>query len=297
MQMLRLWILSGVLVIASASAQTLNGVIDLHAHADPDSVPRSIDALSLVKLAKSSGFRGIVLKNHYEPTASWAALARAQTPGIEVFGGIALNRSVGGINAAAVERMTRVYGAWGRIVWMPTFDSENQVKTSREKRPFVPVSRTGRLLDPVFDVLDVIAKHNLVLATGHSTPAEVFMLIREAQKRQIKSIIVTHAMLSPVSMNVDQMREAAERGVMIEFVGNAVIGNSKSLTFEQYAAAMRKVGFENCILSSDLGQKGNPLHPDGLLQIFEGLRKAGVKPEEIEMMVKQNPARLLGLQR
>jgi hypothetical protein len=297
MRMLLLWILSGVLALTPLRAQTLNGVVDIHAHSDPDSMPRSIDALALVKLARENGFRGIVLKNHYEPTASWAALARTQTPGIEVFGGIALNRSVGGINAAAVERMTRVYGGWGRIVWMPTFDSENQVKTSREKRPFVPISSRGRLLDPVLGVLDLIAKHSLVLATGHSTPAENFMLIREAQKRHIANIVVTHAMLAPVSMNVDQMREAAERGAMIEFVGNAVAGNSKSIRFEQYAEAMRQIGIERCILSSDFGQKGNPLHTEGLLQVFEGLRKAGLKPEEIEMMAKQNPARLLGLQR
>src|SRR5919109_1498404 len=99
---------------AIAPAQTLDGVVDIHAHSAPDSVPRSIDALALVKLAKERGFRAIVLKNHYEPTASWAALARAQTPGIEVFGGIALNRTVGGVNPAAVERMTRVTGGWGR---------------------------------------------------------------------------------------------------------------------------------------------------------------------------------------
>lgn len=297
MRKLLFWILSGVLVLTPLQAQTLQGVVDIHAHADPDSVPRSIDALALVKLAKNSGFRGLVLKNHYEPTASWAAMARAQTPGIDVFGGIALNRSVGGINAAAVERMSRVYGGWGRIVWMPTYDSENHVKTSREKRPFVPISRRGMLLGPVLDLLDVVAKHNLILATGHSTPAENFMLIREAQKRHIANIVVTHGMLAPVSMSVDQMREAGERGAMIEFVGNAVVGQTKSFTFEQYAAAMRKIGFEHCILSSDFGQKGNPLHTDGLLQVFEGLRKAGLKPEEIEMMVKQNPARLLGLQR
>ncbi|MCS7023168.1 MAG: DUF6282 family protein [Bryobacteraceae bacterium] len=285
----------GTMILTQAGGQSLEGVLDLHAHAGPDSVPRSIDALALAKLAHAKGFRGIVLKNHYEPTASWAALARAQTPGLEIFGGIVLNRSVGGINPAAVEQMTRVYGSWGRIVWMPTFDAENHVKTVREPRPFVSISRSGRLLGPVLQVLDVIAKYNLVLATGHSSPAESFMLIREAQKRQIRRIVVTHAMVAPVSMSVEQMREAAERGAMIEFVANAVVGKSKSLTFERYAEAMRRVGYPNCILSSDLGQRDNPLHPDGLVEAFSGLRQAGVPPEEIERMAKYNPARLLGL--
>src|ERR1051326_3125068 len=115
-------------------AQTLAGVIDFHVHAAPDSVPRSIDALALARLAKSKGMRGLVLKNHYEPTASLAWLVRKVVPGIEIFGGIDLNRSVGGINPAAVERMTMMLGGWGRVVWMPTFDAENQVRYSRENR-------------------------------------------------------------------------------------------------------------------------------------------------------------------
>ena len=85
--------------------------------------------------------RAIVLKNHYESTAGIAYLVRTLVPGIEVFGGIDLNLTVGGINPAAVEHMTRVTGGWGRIVWMPTFDAENQVRYSKEARPFVGVSR------------------------------------------------------------------------------------------------------------------------------------------------------------
>src|SRR5258707_5216717 len=112
---------------AGLAAQPLNGVIDIHVHSDPDSVPRSIDAIDLARLAKSRGMRALVLKNHYEPTASLAYVVRQEVPGIEVFGGIDLNRTVGGINPAAVERMTLVKGGWGRLVWMPTFDAENQV--------------------------------------------------------------------------------------------------------------------------------------------------------------------------
>ncbi|HYI95389.1 MAG TPA: DUF6282 family protein, partial [Bryobacteraceae bacterium] len=124
----------------------LQGVVDLHAHSDPDSVPRTIDAIDLAKLAASRGMRALVLKNHYESTASLAYLARKQVPGIELFGGIALNRSVGGVNPAAVERMTLVKGGWGRVVWMPTFDAG-----------VVPVSRDGKLLPSVDAVLDLIA--------------------------------------------------------------------------------------------------------------------------------------------
>src|SRR5712692_9668804 len=141
------------LAATGLSAQSLDGVIDIHVHADPDSVPRSIDAIDLAKLAKSKGMRGLVLKSHYEPTASMAYLVRKEVPGIEIFGGIDLNRTVGGVNPAAVERMTMMKGGCGRVVWMPTFDAENQVRYSKESRPFVPVAKNGDLLPEVKQVI------------------------------------------------------------------------------------------------------------------------------------------------
>ncbi len=286
-----------VLVLANtASSQSLEGVVDIHAHSGPDVVPRSIDALSAAKLAKARGLRGIVLKNHYEATSSLANLARREAPGLAVFGGIALNRPVGGVNLAAVERMAKVDGGYGRVVWMPTFDSENQVKTNRENRPYVSVSRNGQLLPEVLEVLDFIARAKLVLATGHSTPAEVLALVREGRKRGIASIVVTHGMLAPVSMTVEQLRAATAVGAYVEFVGNAMIGTTRSATFAQYAEAIRGVGVDHAILSSDLGQANNPLHPDGLETIFAGLRGAGMSIEEIDRIAKRNPARLLGLE-
>ena len=276
-------------------AQTLDGVVDIHAHCDPDSMPRSIDAISLARLAHQRGIRALLLKNHYEPTAGLAWLARKEVPGIELFGGIALNRTVGGINAAAVERMTMMKGGWGRVVWMPTFDAENQVRYSKENRPFVSVSKDGKLLPEVRDMLALIAKHRLTLATGHSSAAEDLMLVREARRAGVERIVVTHAMLSPVSMNTAQMKEAAAEGAFLEFVYNALISANKAFAIGDYAAAIRAVGPEHCILSSDLGQAGNPLHPDGLMAFFAALRGQGFTVAEIDRMAKTNPARLLGL--
>ncbi len=288
-----------LLVLASVCtllpAQTLNGVVDIHAHCDPDSVPRSIDAVDLAKLARDRGIRALVLKNHYEPTASMAFLVRKVVPGIELFGGIALNGTVGGVNPAAVERMTHVKGGWGRVVWMPTFDAENQVRYSKESRPFVAVAKNGALLPEVREVLALIAGNKLTLATGHSSAAEDLMLIREARRAGVTSIVVTHAMLPPVGMNVEQMREAARLGAYIEFVYNALIGPNKAFEVPDYVRAIRAVGPDHCILSSDLGQAGNPLHPDGIEAFFAALRGQGFSVGEIERMSKENPAILLGI--
>src|SRR5215510_10689878 len=120
------WILFSFVLAAGSSQRNdaskpdpvLAGAIDIHVHSDPDSRPRSIDALDVAKLARSKGMRGIVLKNHYDPTGGLAYLVRKEVPGLEVFGGIDLNLTVGGINPAAVAHMAEVSGGWGRFVWM-----------------------------------------------------------------------------------------------------------------------------------------------------------------------------------
>jgi hypothetical protein len=274
----------------------LDGVIDIHVHADPDSIPRSIDAISLAKLAKSRGMRGLVLKNHYEATASLAWLVRQEVPGIEIFGGIDLNLTVGGINPAAVERMTMMKGGYGRVVWMPTFDAENQVRYSKENRPFVSVSKDGRLLPAVEQVIGLCAKHDLTLETGHSSAAEGIAIVREGHRQGVKHMVVTHAMLAPVLMTVAQMREAAATGAYIEFVYNGLVGRTPSSKIDEYARAIREVGPQYCILASDLGQVGNPLHPDGLAAFIEQLSQHGFSKGELDAMTKTNPAKALGLE-
>lgn len=283
-----------VLLSSTLHAQ-LNGVVDIHVHTDPDSVPRSIDAIDLARLAKARGMRGLVLKSHYEPTASLAYVVAKVVPGIAVFGGIDLNRSVGGVNPAAIERMVLVKGGLGRVVWLPTFDAENQVRFSKQDRPFVSVSKNGALLPEVADVIALAAKHGLTLETGHSSAMEGLLIVRDARRAGVRNVVVTHAMLAPVHMTVAQMQEAAGLGAWIEFVYNALIGPNKEFEIADYAAAIRAIGVEHCILSSDLGQAGNPLHPDGLAAFFAGLKSAGFLAAEIDRMSKANPAKALGL--
>jgi len=295
---MRLWalVIGTLLLAAFAHAQPpLAGVIDIHAHSAPDSTARSIDAIDLARLAKERGMRALVLKNHYESTAALAYIVRKEVPGIEIFGGIDLNRSVGGINPAAVERMVLMKGGWGRVIWMPTFDSENQVKFSKENRPYVSVAKDGRLIPEAIEVIALAAKHNLMLETGHSSAEEGLMIVREAKKQGVQHIVVTHAMQPPVRMTIPQMKEAAGQGAYIEFVYNGLLGPTAKTRTAEYAKAIREVGPASCILSSDLGQPGNPLHPDGLAAFFEVLRKEGFSQADIDRMSKVNPARALGL--
>ena len=163
------------------AARSLAGVIDIHAHSLPDRIGRSIDAIDLARLARSRGMRGLVLKNHYEPTASQAYLVRKVVPGLEVFGGITMDLTNGGVNPAAVDQMRQVTGGWGRVVWFPTYDSEYGARGSN--RPFASVSRNGELLPAVKEVISLIAKYGLVLETGHSSPEEILMLVRDGRRQ------------------------------------------------------------------------------------------------------------------
>lgn len=302
-------IFTGVALAGGAlRGQPLRGIVDLHAHSAPDESARSIDGVKLAVLAQKRGLRAIVLKNHFEPTASLAVLAAEAAPKLTVFGGVALNRPAGGVNPAMVEHCVKVRGVAAapgvaagpvrcRVVWMPTFDSEHMAKSAgTPNNPHVKVSAGGKLLPEVLQVLDLIARHNLVLATGHSSPVEDLMLVREAVRRGVKRTIVTHPIHPMVGMTVEQAREAAGMGAFLEFTGNSMIGIQKFVSFEEVAKQMRAVGLDHVVLSSDFGQAGNPLHPDGWQQLYESFRKAGLNEREWDTIAKRNPAKALGLE-
>jgi len=183
---------------------------------------------------------------------------------------------------------------------MPTFDNENQVKYSKENRPFVSVSKNGQLLPEVVQVIALAAKYQLTLETGHSSAADGLLIVHEARKKGVQHVVVTHAMASPILMTIPQMQEAARDAAYIEFVYGATLpadnGANAVIPMSEYAKAIRAIGPQSCILSSDLGQPKRPLHPDGLAMFFAALRKEGIPQADIDLMSKTNPARALGLQ-
>ncbi|HLF12186.1 MAG TPA: DUF6282 family protein [Gammaproteobacteria bacterium] len=292
--LLPLWC-AALLGAASPVGAQLQGMIDLHVHAAPDSIARSIDAFETARMARRQGMRAMLFKSHYTETASLAYLVSQAVPGIEVYGGIALNRSVGGLNPVAVERMAMMTGGLGRVVWLPTFDSEHNHLTVAPNPNHVPIARNGELLPEVFRVLAVLAERNLALATGHSSPEESLLVIRAAKAAGIDRIIVTHPSSRLVRMSLDGQKQAARLGALLEYpVGLAL--PSAELPFDELAAQIREVGPENVVVSTDLGQVGNPVHTDGLLSFLPRFAAAGFTQAEIDVMTKRNPARLLALE-
>jgi hypothetical protein len=234
-----------LLLAAPAFAQdqdiNLRGAIDFHAHQGPDSTAREIDADDLAKLGKSMGMRGMVMKNHWESTAALVYMMRKQVPGIELFGGITQDLAPGGINLFAVKQMAEMKGGYGKVVWLPTFDSEISVRHADGKGqgPYVPVTKDGKVLPDVLALFDYIAQKNLVLETGHISAQEVLTVVPEAKKHGLQHIVITHAMGGPINMTVPQMQQAARDGALIEFVYASTLGPDTKLTIPKYAAAIK----------------------------------------------------------
>jgi hypothetical protein len=250
----------------------------------------------VAKAAQERGLRGIVLKNHWTETGGLAYLVRKYaTPGFEVFGAVTLDTAVGGLNPQAVRYLADVAGGLGRIVWMPTHDSEHEVRYNRESRPFVRVSRDGALVPEANDVIAVVAEHDFALATGHVDGDEALLILRAAKAAGVKRLIVTHPMFLPqyTYMSLDQLRASIDLGAYIEIVGRSLTkdGESKDKTL----AAVSALGAQHFFVSSDAGLVGELNQTDTLAIAAKTLRAAGVSEADLTTMFKDNPAYLVKL--
>jgi hypothetical protein len=281
--------------MTAAMTRDLQGAIDIHIHTAPDRIPRSLDAFQAARLAEETGMRGIVLKNHYDQTAGLAGLAANAAPGVAVFAGIALNLPAGGMNVHAIRHFALMNGRRPGIVWMPTFDAENQIRSRQSDAPFVQVSRDGALLSETKDVIAEIARHHLVLASGHVSADEALLMFEEGRKLGIHGMLATHGLTPPTSLSIEQAQRAAGLGAFIEFTGGAPGALRGKAKIDRIADQIRKVGVSHAILSTDLGQRGNPLPAEGLATFMDALRRRGFTDRELDRMTKDNPAQLLGL--
>jgi hypothetical protein len=282
------------------------GVIDMHVHSHPDVFGRNMDDIDVANLAKARGLRGILLKNHISETASRAALVMKVVPGIEVFGGVVLNRAVGGINPDAVEWMHRVYGSRGKVVWLPTFESDKHVKTfSKPDAKGLVVAPGGKVTPEMEAILKIIARENLVLATGHVHPEEVIAVVRRGSELGVKNIIITHGLTNVPGLTMAQAKQVADMGAVIEVcflqfqagpnAPLAFLTHWTQINAKHVAQAVKEIGAKSLVVSSDLGQSANITHPDGLEVAIAAMKREGISDADIDQMMRKNPARLLGL--
>ena len=282
------------------------GVIDMHVHPAPDVFGRALTDIEMTTVARRKGLRGLVLKNHVVTTADRAATAMEAVPGIEVWGGIVLNNAVGGVNPAAVEWMHRMSGGRGKVVWLPTFDSDKHVKTLVDRnKSGLMVAPEGKVTPQMEEILKIIARENLILATGHVHAEEVVAVTKRAKELGVKNILVTHGLTNIPGLSMAQAKEVAALGGMIEicylqFMAGpdaqyAWMKHWNQVATAQVVAAVKALGADSIVLSTDLGQQGMMTPPDGIENTIAALKGAGISQGDIDKMMKHNPARLLGL--
>lgn len=270
----------------------LRGAVDIHVHADPDPyAERKADFSATVARAREAGLAGLVLKSHEYPTQPLAWTLDREFSGIEVYGGVALDWGVGGLNPEAASITLRI---GGRVVWMPTFDARHW----RGYRPggfnsaqegITILDEDGALLPVCHDILDVIASHDAVLASGHLSPEETGPLLGEALDRGIRCVITHASFWTPVELQ----QEIVARGGYIEQCAIAVAGEDGEEAWPDLLHQVREVGAERVILSSDHGQATNP-EPVAALALFgERFVEAGFSDAEVRGMLSENPAALL----
>ncbi len=291
--------------------ELLRGAFDTHMHISPDVVERIIDDISLARKFQELGMAGFVLKSHYGSTAERAAVVRAAVPGVQVLGAIALNRAVGGINPLAVEIAARE-GA--RTVWLPTVDSVNEshereappgakvpvwVKLQLDLReqgieiPPVPVvDAHGSLLPAVYEVLGMVARHKMCLATGHLSRDEIFAVVDAAVDAGVETIVVTHPEFPSQDLSVDDQNALADKGALLERCFTTP--HTGKVTWEQWIENIRATGPERSVLSTDLGQVFNPPVEDGMPLMVDRLLDAGLGEEEIYVMAVVNTRLVAG---
>ena len=238
----------------------LTGTIDLHIHTAPDVSPRKLDDVEAARQAAARGMRAILLKSHTTLTAGRAALVERMVPGIRVFGGLALNDAVGGLNPAAVEAALQLGAA---EIWMPTLSAVGDPRPHRA--PGLTVVDDQGLKPSVHEILRLVAEHNAILGTGHLSPAEIMLLVPAARAAGVRKVLITHPEHPPVEMSVLQQEELRDRyDVYFERCLISTTLGSGQMSFAELAGIIRRVGAATTVVATDFGQPGNLSPVEGL---------------------------------
>ena len=280
----------------------VRGSMDMHCHHAPDAmIEGRMDALETVKKAREMGMRAVVLKSTYFPTAPMADIIQRLVPEVKVFGSVCLDNEIGGLNHEALEPLAK-FGT--KVVWMPTHSSTNSRANMRrlpgvtlEGEGFSLIDAAGKLVPEVGRILSIVKKYNMVLANGHVSPRETFALFEAAKAMGINKMVVTHGLWvnGSVKFTLDELKKLGEMGAYIEHCYVGFLPTDFRYDPKPMADAIKFIGAEHCIISSDLGQYYNPPPAEGMRMFIALLLKNGLSPTEVEFMAKINSAKLLDL--
>ncbi len=290
------------------SMQLLEGACDIHIHGGPDVVQRRQEIIDIACDAKDHGMAAVAFKDHNNSTADRAGIARQVVPDIGIFGGIVLNHAIGGFNLHAVDMAIKM-GA--KIVWMPSVDARDTIQkvivegVAPWLKPSVwlrnpedgltVLDEDGAILPTVKEIICLLRDKDVILDTCHLNALESFKLVVEAKKAGLSKIVVTHPNCSVNKMTIQEQKELAEAGAMLTYAFLPCMPMYDGQQPTEIADMIRQVGPENCILISDFGQVQNSTVVEGMRMFITHLLMAGLAEDDIKLMVRDNPQRLLDL--
>lgn len=250
----------------------LKGFFDTHVHTAPDVKNRIQDDIELALSAKDADMGGVVIKSHIEPTSGRSLIASKLT-GFDVYGGVTLNKSVGGLNPFAVKSSADM---GGKFVWFPTVNYPN-------------ISMDW---DSIEDILNIIADNKMILATGHLKPDDIFKLIDMAHSTGIWRILVNHPQTKVVNASIDEQIEMS-RHAYLEQCFVACMEKHDNINQKEFASVVQSVGTKNCVMATDFGQTHNPLPVQGLEMFVNSMLDNGLSMSDIRVMCIENPEKLI----
>lgn len=256
-------------------------------------------------MAAKAGMAGFGIKSHYVPTADRAYYARKAVPEVKAFGGICLNNAVGGLNPQAIDIFGR---SGGKIVWMPTVDSLNEHLRLKEsgsagshywsrmqmelekagilQAPIGILDDEGKILDQIDEIISLIMKYKLILATGHLSPQESIKIIEHSVEMGLDRIIVTHPESPSTFFTLEQQRELCKYDIFFE--RNYRVPAIGFSTFEHVLREIKETGIERNILATDLGQTDSISPVEGFAKLSGFLLESGFKIDEVRTMSVDN---------
>lgn len=293
--------------------ELIRGGYDLHVHSAPDVLPRRMDDIEMAQRIEESGMAGYAIKSHYFCTSERAELINKLYPACHAVGTITLNSSVGGINPAAVEMAAR---SGARLVWFPTCDCAHErthvlggqykklpywativqeMAAAGNAAPTVTIfDQQGALTQETLTTLSVIAKYDMILATGHLSHDETFALVGAAAKAGISKIVVTHVDFPSTFYSIEEQKQLAELGAVMEHCYTTWA--TGKVDFETTVEQIKALGADRVILGTDLGQKAAIYPDEGMLEFATRLYDAGFSAEEIRKMTVYNARKLLNIE-
>lgn len=274
------------------------GSIDMHIHPGPDpNAERPIDSIKVARLAQEAGMAGVVLKSFFYPTASDAFLIQNNvTPDLAVFGSVVIGyTTTGGLTYAAktIETNAKI-GC--KFVWFPAMDAKHCKSYLGQEGGICILDNSGKLKPEVYDILNVIKEYDMVVASGHMSYPETAALFDAAAKMGITKMVATHPLAELSRFTMDEIKELAAKGVYIEHVYGTLMPRLGNMDPSDYVDCVKAVGADHCIIGTDLAQVWDVDPATGMRLFIAMMLQFGCTPEEVELMAKKNPAKLLGIE-